>query len=218
MTESFYTQHMFATAPADNKNSSHAVRKTAVFLIVFGYCLGLCANAQTRSDALVPAMAGAWVINDKLSDDTDHRVEVALKAAGQKVKRRWFDNNKEYYRGGPPEQELYDRISYDKVLHIELKEPTYTFIYADDFQRPVYTDNRSQAVNLNAIEDVEDFSFAHWEGEKLLVEARPRDGGFTQETYTLAAADDQLHVKLYIQPKGFQVAVEILRIYDRKPE
>jgi hypothetical protein len=165
----------------------------------------------------IEGFAGQWVINEELSDNTDKHVETALRAAGEKVRRKLFDFRKDRYRGGPPEQELYDRISYDNELSINLDSDTYLFTYADDFRRPVYTDNRSRSVSLANLDEEEDFSFAHWEDNKLLVEARPRDGGFADETYTLVNNGTQLQVELYIKPKNFQVPVEIRRIYDRKP-
>lgn len=163
----------------------------------------------------VPAMAGNWVINEELSDNTDRQVEVALRAAGERVQRRLFDRTEDRYRGGPPEQELYDRISYDDVLSINLDSDTYVFTYADGFVRPVYTDNRSRSVSLTGIDEVEDFSFAHWEGEQLLVEARPRDGGFADETYTLVDGGTRLQIEFYIKPRTFQVPIEMRRVFDR---
>ncbi|MDC0598812.1 hypothetical protein OAP18_03125 [Gammaproteobacteria bacterium] len=178
---------------------------------------GCCFFASAQSQPISP-IAGAWVVNEDLSDNTDRQVEIALKAAGQPVRRNWFSRGKDRYRGGPPEQELYDRLSYDLELTIELVEPEFLFSYNDGFQRSVYTDNRSRSVSLNNLDQVADFSFAHWEGDKLLVEARPRDGGFADESYALINDDTQLKVELYIKPRSFQVPIEIIRIYDRKPE
>lgn len=166
----------------------------------------------------VLAIAGSWIINEELSDNTDRQVEVALRAAGERIQRRLFSIEKDRYRGGPAEQELYDHISYDKELTIVLTEPEFSFIYDEGFQRPVYTDNRSLSVSLSRVEEIEDFSFAHWENNKLLVEARPRDGGFAEESYSLITAGTQLKVELYIKPRVFQIAIEIVRIYDRKTE
>ena len=165
----------------------------------------------------IAEFAGSWVINEELSDSTDRQVEAALRSAGEKVRRRLFDTRKDRYRGGPPEQELYDRISYDNVLKIDFDGETWIFTYADDFIRPIYTDNRSRSVSLTGLDEVEDFSFAHWEDEKLMVEARPRDGGFADETYSLINEGTQLQVELYIKPRNFQVPVEIRRVYDRAP-
>lgn len=163
-----------------------------------------------------PDISGRWIFNEKQSDVTDKRVEVALKAGGEKVKRQWFKKTKDRYKGGPVEQELYDHISYDHSLVIELSPPEFTFTYDDNFVRPVYTDNRGRSISLNRLEDIEDFSFAHWSDGKLLVEARPRDGGFANETYTLINDGSQLRVELYIKPRSFQVPIEIVRVYDRK--
>jgi hypothetical protein len=160
---------------------------------------------------------GKWLFNAELSDNTDKQVEASLKAAGEKINRRLFDRRQDRYRGGPAEQELYDRISYDRELTISFEDDTYIFTYADNFVRPVYTDNRSRSVSLAGLDEVEDFSFAHMEGEKLMVEARPRDGGFADETYSLINNGTQLQMEFYIQPKGFSVPIELKRVFDRQP-
>src|SRR5687767_4536925 len=106
-----------------------------------------------------PDIEGRWLFNKDLSDNTDRQVEASLKAAGEKIDRKLFDRREDRYRGGPAEQELYDRISYDRELVIKLEGDTYMFTYADTFVRPVYTDNRSQSVSLTGIEETTDFSF-----------------------------------------------------------
>ena len=177
--------------------------------LLFLTCL-LPVQAQER-----PALAGNWIINTELSDNTDKKVERVLRNMGEKINRCWLKCADDRYRGGPKEQELYDRLSYDKTLSIELNEPAYLFTYEDNFQRPVYTDGRSQSVSLNRLETVADFSFAHWEGNKLLVEARPRDGGFANESYSLLEGGTRLKVEMYIHPAAFTEAIELVRIYDR---
>jgi hypothetical protein len=163
----------------------------------------------------VPEIAGTWRFNKDLSDDTDDKVEEALREMGQKARRGWFERRDDVYRGGPAEQELYDRLSYDKLIEIDLAGDVYHFTYAGEYERPIYTDNRSRAVSLNELDRVEDFSLGHWENGKLLVEARPRDGGFAEETYTLINNGTQLEVELYIKPREFQQPIELVRVFDR---
>lgn len=165
----------------------------------------------------VPDITGSWRINEQLSDDTDKQVERALRASGQKVSSSWFDRRKDKYRGGPAEQELYDRFSYDPVLTISTAENGYIFEYADSFSRTVFTDNRSRAVSLTALDTVEDFSLGHWENERFLVEAHPRDGGFASEVYTLQNGGAQLQVEFVIRPSSFSEEIELKRVYDRVP-
>lgn len=160
---------------------------------------------------------GHWVFNESASDSTDKQVEAAMRAMGQRVRSRWFSRDKERYRGGPEDQELYDRISYDRVLTIEYADDRYRFTYADDYRRPVFTDNRSRSVSLTGLDAVEDFSFAHWEGDTLVVEARPRDGGFAEERYSLVNGGSQLKAEMYILPRTFTSPVELVRIFDRNP-
>ena len=133
-------------------------------LTLFLLVCTLPAQAQER-----PALSGNWILNAELSENTDKKVERVLRNMGQKVNRCWLKCEEDRFRGGPKEQELYDRLSYDKILSIELNEPAYRFTYEDNYQRAIYTDGRSQSVSLNRIETVEDFSFAHWEGNQLLV-------------------------------------------------
>lgn len=168
------------------------------------------AEAQENSP-----IEGRWILNPDLSDNTDKEVARVLRAMGQKVSRCWLNCEEDRFRGGPEEQELYDRLSYDKTLTIELGEPEYRFVYDDNYQRPVYTDGRSQSISLAGLDEVDDFSMAHWEQNRLFVEARPRDGGFANEVYTLINQGSQLRVELYIQPKAFTEPIELTRIYDR---
>ncbi len=172
-----------------------------------------CTSAFTQEAPLV----GLWVINETLSEVTDDKVEIALNASGQNVKRGFFNRDKEYYRGGPVEQEMYDFISYEKSLLISFDSEEYTFTYGE-FVRPVFMDNRGASVSLSSMNDVEDFSFGNWENDILLVEGRPRDGGFTVERYELSEDGRQLSVQLYIQPQSFRVPIELVRVYDRSSE
>jgi hypothetical protein len=182
-------------------------------LAVFVTLLSLPCAVYAQQDPL----SGRWLINQELSDDTDDKVEMALQASGFEVSRGFFNNDAEYYRGGPPEQELYDYISYEKKLEISLSDTQYTFTYGD-FIRPVYLDDRRVRVSLSNINEVEDFSFADWNGDTLLVEARPRDGGFTEERYRLSEDGQQLTLELYLQPNNLSTAVELRRVYDRVSE
>ncbi|MDR0780476.1 MAG: hypothetical protein LBF16_07240 [Pseudomonadales bacterium] len=179
-------------------------------VLLFG--LSSCAFAQT------PDITGVWSINAALSDNTDKRVEAALRAAGEKIQSSWFDRRKDRYRGGPAEQELYDRMSYDSTLRISLDADAdaYDFTYADAFSRLVYTDNRSHSVSLNALDTAADFSLGHWEGEVFKVEAHPRDGGYAEESYRLSNGGKQLHVELYILPRAFREAITLKRVYDKQ--
>lgn len=194
----------------------HSFNRTAA-AAALAVMLVLLPGPATLAQQVVPELAGSWLFNEELSDNTDRKVEAALRASGEKVERRLFDRRKDRYRGGPAEHELYDRISYDRELHIALGEDIYEFTYADAWKRPVYLDNRSRSVSLTELDQVEDFSMAHWENDKLLVEGRARDGGFAEETYSLINNGSQLQVDLYIQPRSFQVPIELRRVYNRAP-
>ncbi len=173
--------------------------------------------AQDRSN-VIAQFNGSWVINDELSDNTDDAVEDAIREAGGKVKRRFLRKRPEdFYRGGPAEQELYDRISYDDVLTIRISEPELRFEYADSYVRVFHSDGRRRRTTANSFyeDGGSDFSFANWRDNELIVEARPRDGGFTLESYTLIDGGSRLRVDMQIEPDAFGAAIELVRIFDR---
>ena len=208
---------------AQTRNSARATaprcRAFVSALLLFGVCLN--AHSQALDSAVVVAQAkfeGAWIINDELSDNTDDAVEAAIKQAGGKTKN-WFLRRRpeDYYRGGPKEQELYDRISYDDVLTIAIDDPELRFEYADGYTRVFHSDGRRRRTTANSFyeEGGEDFSFANWSAGELIVEARPRDGGFTLETYSLIDDGRRLRIDMRIEPDSFGAAVELVRVFDR---
>lgn len=162
---------------------------------------------------------GHWVINEDLSQNTDERVEAAIRAAGGRVQRRgWFSKPEEdRYRGGPADQELYDRISYDDVLTISYEEPEFIFEYADGFRRVFHTDGRRRTTGVNDFfeQGGDDFSFGNWSETQLIVEARPRDGGYTLETYTLEDQGQRLRVEMTLEPYVFGAPITLVRVFDR---
>ena len=179
------------------------------FILVF---LGNSVHAEEQGNKQI---IGAWTINEELSDDTDKQVEKAIKKSGGKL-----DNNKkgkERYRGGPEDQELYDRMSYDQVLYINYVGEEFHFTYADGFSREFFSDGRSRVISASGSQrgDDKDYSFAAWEGEVLNIESRPRDGGVIYESYSITP-EGQLRAELSLKPASFPVPVEIIRIYDRK--
>lgn len=195
----------------------HSYQKLVSGVVLFlAMAASSLAAAQDALD-IRSAITGSWRVNESLSDVTDDKVEAAIKEAGGKAQRGWFNRNKEFYRGGPAEQELYDRVSYDPVLTIAYDNPEFRFQYADNFTRVFHTDGRKRQITANSFysEGGEDFSFANFDGNKLIVEARPRDGGFTLETYTLEAGGDRLRVVMVLEPDAFGAAIHLTRVFDR---
>lgn len=176
---------------------------------------GVAAQPATGHDAF----NGSWVLNTKLSDDTDEQVERAIREAGGRPDGGNRQRKGERYRGGPPEQVLYDNISYEQTLTFSHQEPEFRLVYGNDFERVFYSDNRSRVVSASGTSraDRQDYSFASWDGDKLLVETRPRDGGWINETFEILPATGQLKVMLELEPSSFGAPIRILRIYDRAP-
>lgn len=174
--------------------------------------------AESGDVAPEPDITGTWIANYELSDDPDKAVEKAIKKAGGKPDSGG-KRGRARYRGGPANQELYDRITYDDVLTIRRAAPEFRFTYADDFSRVFHTDGRSRTVSATgtASGDNLDFAFASWGGGTLNVEARPRDGGWTRERYMLGSAGQQLRVELDLAPLGFREPIRLVRVFDRKP-
>jgi hypothetical protein len=178
----------------------------------------------TQAFSATSDFVGEWVVDDSLSDNTDDRVEAAIKAGGGKVARRFLRRRPEdFYRGGPPEQELYDHISYDDFLKIEVNDPAeLRFYYDSGFVRIMHTDGRRRSSGAASYysDGLNDFSFANWEKEggltTLIVEARPRDGGFTLESYALEDNGSHLRVIMRIEPDNFNAPIELTRVYRRK--
>ena len=190
-------------------------------LALAGLC-ALCSVSMAQNADLLSAQSlivGRWVINDDLSENTDERVEAAIREAGGRVPRRgWFSKPEEdRYRGGPAEQELYDRLSYDDVITIAYTEPEFVFVYADEFRRVFHTDGRRRTTGVNDFFESggDDFSFGHWDGNILRVEARPRDGGYILETYTLEEGGQRLRVEMTLEPLTFGAAITLTRVFDR---
>lgn len=177
--------------------------------------VSLSVSAQTPTFGA--DLQGRWVINDDLSDNTDDQVEEAIEAGGGKGGRGLFNRKEDFYRGGPPEHELYDRISYDDVLQIEFDAPEFQFTYEDNYRRVFHIDGRRRRASANDFytEGGEDWSSGLVESNSLVVEARPRDGGFTIETYTLIDNGARLRIEMLIQPDSFREPIELIRIFDR---
>lgn len=162
-------------------------------------------------------MVGEWIINDDLSDNTDDQVEEAIEAGGGDGGRGFFNRQEDFYRGGPPEHELYDRISYDDILTIEYSEPEFRFTYEDNYFRIFHTDGRRRRTTANDFFEGggTDWSEGNFENEALVVEARPRDGGFATEIYTLENDGNRLRIEMLIQPLSFREPIELVRYFDR---
>ena len=158
---------------------------------------------------------GVWVLNEELSDNTDRQIEKAVRKAGGSI-RRPQKKGRHLYKGGPPEQELYDHLAYADVLRFHYVEPEFVFLYDNDFRRVFYSDGRGRTVNARGSAARQDYSFAAWDGGRLYVEARPRDGGATHEVYSLEAQGQQLRAELEIKPVSFGAPVKITRIYDKQ--
>ena len=184
-----------------------------LLLIGCGTIFFLAGAQQSIQEQIV----GGWVINDDLSDDTDDQVEKAIEASGGDGGRGFFNRQEDFYRGGPPEHELYDRISYDDVLIVEYLDPEFRFTYEENYLRVFHTDGRRRRTTANDFYEGGglDWSEGNFEGNALVVEARPRDGGYSLETYTIIDGGNRLRIEMFIQPLSFGEPIELVRYFDR---
>ena len=193
--------------------------RSFVFVLgVLSVPVSVQAQAQDfDADAFFTRLIGNWVINDELSDDTDDQVEEAIEEGGGRGSRGLFNNREDFYRGGPPEHELYDRASYDDVLSIQYDAPEFRFTYEENFERIFHTDGRRRRTTAADFYSgaAADWSFGYFEEDSLIVEGQPRDGGFTVETYTLSADGNRLRIEMIIQPDSFAVPINLVRVFDR---
>ena len=112
---------------------------------------------------------------------------------------------------------MYDHVSYDSILQIKINDPEVEFTYPKGYDRVFYTDDRSRTASASgdSKSDRQDYSFADWEDGKLIVESRPRDGGWITETYSLQADGQQLRLVTSLKPSSFLVPIKIVRIFNR---
>ncbi|MEC8804642.1 MAG: hypothetical protein VXX24_07700 [Pseudomonadota bacterium] len=98
-----------------------------------------------------------------------------------------------------------------------MNEPELRFTYEDNFQRVFYSDGRRRRASATGFysEGGTDFSTGLFEDNSLVVEGRPRDGGFTIETYTLESSGNRLRIEMTIQPDSFREPIELVRYFDR---
>ena len=193
-----------------------AIKFIIRLLVIFALIVAIGPVFADVSKAPVAAFNGIWVVDYDASDDTDRQVEKAIKEAGGRIPRT-SKRGRERYRGGPPDQEMYDHISYDSILQIKINDPEVEFTYPKDYQRVFYTDDRSRTVNASGDNKSShhDYSFADWEGGKLMVESRPRDGGWITETYSLQSDGQQLRLETSLKPSSFMVPIKLVRIFNR---
>ena len=172
---------------------------------------GWSQSMQAGSD-----LNGPWVLNLKESDDPDKKIERAIRDMGGRPDADG-KRGRGRYKGGPKEQEIYDHLIYDETLHIIHSGPEVQMVYAEGFARSFFTDGRGRTVSASGSSsgDAGDFSFGAWVGNTLNVEAKPRDGGWTQESYTVDPVTRQLRVLLKLKPLLFPAVVEAQLVYDR---
>lgn len=195
----------------------YSIRPYSTFAAAIAVLLLLPGATSAAQSDIREAIVGDWVINDELSDDTDDQVEAAIRAGGGRAGRGFFNNTEDFYRGGPPEHELYDRVSYDDALRIRYQEPEFRFTYEDGFERVFHSDGRRRRTTAADFysEGGSDWSFAYFEGNTLVVEGQPRDGGFTIETYSVEAGGERLRIRMRIQPDNFAEPIVLTRVFDR---
>ena len=100
---------------------------------------------------------------------------------------------------------------------IEHADPEIRFTYEDGYRRIFHTDGRRRRSTANDFYEggEADWSEGSFEENALIVEARPRDGGYTLETYTLVDGGDRLRIEMIIQPLSFGEPIELVRYFDR---
>ncbi|MCP5146295.1 MAG: hypothetical protein H6978_15910 [Gammaproteobacteria bacterium] len=188
-------------------------------------CAGIpVANAQDGSTTSVGAPVvdhsrfyGVWTIDLERSDDIDRAIERAVADAGGDLRPPPGTNRRTRgrYRGGPEDELFYDFVSYGENLTITGEGGvSFRIVYDGGFLREFSTDEftRSQSASSGAKQD---FSFAYWDGDRLLVESRPRDYGRAMETFSIEPDTGALIVEMSMQPAKFLVPVEATLIYKR---
>lgn len=184
---------------------------TLLCMFMVAASVGLAKNSTAGPD-----LNGTWVLNLDESDDPDRKIERAIRDVGGRPDSDG-KRGRGRYKGGPVEQEIYDHLIYDATLQITQSSAEVRIGYAEGFERRFYIDGRSRTVSASGSSsgDARDFSFGAWNGQTLNVEAKPRDGGWTQEAYTLESGGTQLRAVLKLKPLLFPAVVEVELVYER---
>jgi hypothetical protein len=192
-----------------------AMRPAGAALYVLIVASHFCMAFDRPVDA---ELTGTWVLNLEESEDPDRKIEKAIRSAGGRPDSDGKSGRRRY-AGGPPEQEIYDHLIYDETIRIAHEGAEIHIVYKDGFERRFYTDGRSRTVSASGSSsgDAQDFSFGGWAGNTLNVEAKPRDGGWTRESYALDPGGRRLRVTLVLKPLLFPAEVEALLVFDRAP-
>lgn len=187
--------------------------------------LWIAAGPAAATDATADARArieGHWVFNPGASDDVDKKVAKALRKAGSRIELPKGVGRNDYarFRGGPEEQELYDHLAYDREFSLRREGDDYQLVHfhEGEFRRRASTTQRTRVVSASGStrDDDSDHSFAYWDGDILMIDTRPRDGGFALEQYRLLD-NGQLEVFLRLEPLKFPAALTFIRVFDRAP-
>lgn len=179
----------------------------------------LLLGVATLASAEDLRLNGDWVLNADASDDPDKKIERIVRKDGGKIRLPPGADRRARgrYRGGPDDEALYDRLTYEQRMSVAIDGDNFMFRYADGAERRFSTTRttRSQSASGSRAEDNVDFSFAYWDGPKLLVESRPRDNGWILETYRVLEKTGQLELLLDLNPVRFGHRIELKLIFDR---
>ncbi|MCC6201614.1 MAG: hypothetical protein IT494_01260 [Gammaproteobacteria bacterium] len=181
----------------------------------------LLSGMPTFATAEDARIAGRWELNIEASDDPDKVIERTVRTDGGNLRPPSGTDRRSRgrYRGGPEDEALYDRVTFDTQLTIALEGDAFIFLYADGFERRFSTGRttRTQSASGTQADDNLDFSFAYWDGPELFVESRPRDHGWILETYRLREETGQLELRLDLNPVRFGHRIELRMLFDRAP-
>lgn len=162
-----------------------------------------------------PDLTGRWLLNAKESEDPRKMMRKATPP------RDRFERDEDGGRGRSRALPLPDAARpftepwfSDSPLQISAEGPRMSIDYADGTRRTFYTDGRSRIVSAREAPDPTGYSSGYWDGDALVVQTQPRDGGRIVERFELSADRQHLRVKMQARPIYAPFSFEVERVYD----
>lgn len=165
-------------------------------------------------------LEGRWIADFEASDDVDAVVEKLIRARGGKPKPApgKSSGDRGRYRGGPPEQALYDHLAYDDMFEIRVEGEDLLLVHDGEegrIERRVAPSGGGRTVTASGAAERKDHSFWYPDGDAVVIETRARDSGRIRERYALDPQSGELRLALRLAPTEFPGVIEVVRVFDR---
>ncbi len=164
-------------------------------------------------------MAGVWILNQALSDDSA-RITEAMQGARRAPKGHgpWMHGGGGGARNPREMRVMQERMhrAMEAPARLTITQSSGSIAFADDrgLSQTLTTNNRKQKVSL---EDRTIEVRTRWHDGRLVKETSLGDGLKLVEVYSLGSAGRQLHVTMKLEGSHLSQPVSVRRVYDPAP-